>query len=74
MFCPYVVHRRQLVRSSGDLKLVLQNARQYAGIYDVWQRNYYEHIIRDGNDYDRIANYIFDNPMNWEQDELYHAI
>lgn len=37
----------------------------------LWQRNYYEHIIRDGNDYNRIANYIKDNPMNWEQDDLY---
>lgn len=35
------------------------------------QRNYYEHIIRDDNDYDRIANYIKDNPMNWEGDDLY---
>lgn len=34
----------------------------------LWQRNYYEHIIRDG---DRIANYIIDNPKNWDQDDLY---
>lgn len=37
----------------------------------LWQRNYYEHIIRNVNDYDRIANYIKDNPLNWEQDDLY---
>ena len=37
----------------------------------VWQRNYYEHIIRDGNDYERIANYIRDNPMNWKQNDPY---
>lgn len=37
----------------------------------LWQRNYYEHIIRDGNDYGRIANYIKDNPMNWDDDDLY---
>lgn len=34
-----------------------------------WQRNYYEHIIRDGNDYARIAEYIQDNPINWAEDE-----
>jgi len=39
----------------------------------LWQRNYYEHIIRDGNDYGRIANYIKDNPMNWDDDDLYGA-
>lgn len=31
----------------------------------LWQRNYYEHIIRDGNDHDRIVNYIMDSPRNW---------
>jgi REP element-mobilizing transposase RayT len=35
----------------------------------VWQRNYYEHIIRDEKDYERIANYIATNPTNWEEDE-----
>lgn len=37
----------------------------------LWQRNYYEHIVRDDNDYDRIVNYIRDNPMNWGQDDVY---
>ena len=35
----------------------------------VWQRNYYEHIIRNQADYERIAGYILDNPINWNQDE-----
>ncbi len=35
----------------------------------LWQRNYYEHILRDQADYERIAGYILDNPLNWEQDE-----
>lgn len=30
--------------------------------------NHYEHIIRGGNDYDRIANYILDNPRHWNID------
>ena len=34
----------------------------------LWQRNYYEHIIRDNSDYERIAGYILDNPINWNQD------
>lgn len=36
-----------------------------------WQRNYYEHIVRDGNDLDRIREYILENPMNWEHDEYF---
>ena len=34
----------------------------------IWQRNYYEHIIRDYNDHERIANYINTNPSRWEED------
>jgi putative transposase len=34
----------------------------------LWQRNYFEHIIRNETNYDRIAGYILDNPANWEQD------
>ncbi|MEI6521195.1 MAG: transposase, partial [bacterium] len=34
----------------------------------VWQRNYYEHIIRDDNDLNRIREYIVNNPANWMDD------
>jgi putative transposase len=37
----------------------------------VWQRNYYEHIIRDENDYLRIAQYITENPQRWAEDTLH---
>ena len=42
-------------------------SRQASGI-SVWQRNYYEHIIRNQVDYERIAGYILKNPANWNQD------
>jgi len=35
----------------------------------LWQRNYYEHILRDQADYERIAGYILDNPANWDIDD-----
>jgi REP element-mobilizing transposase RayT len=37
----------------------------------VWQRNYYEHIIRDDASYETIAAYILNNPAQWEQDQLF---
>jgi len=40
-------------------------------IYIVWQRNYYEHIIRTEDDLKRIRQYIIDNPLNWKSDENY---
>ena len=36
----------------------------------LWQRNYYEHIIRDDGDLQRIREYIKSNPNNWEMDKL----
>ncbi len=38
--------------------------------YKIWQRNYYEHIIRDEKAYINISNYIIENPLNWEEDQL----
>ena len=38
----------------------------------VWQRNYYEHIIRDENALNRICAYIQTNPVKWK-DERYFA-
>ena len=35
----------------------------------LWQRNYYEHVIRDERDYEAIVDYIQTNPDNWERDE-----
>ena len=37
----------------------------------LWQRNYWEHIIRNEQSYQRIANYIINNPQNWNNDEFY---
>ena len=33
-----------------------------------WQRNYYEHIIRDEDSLNRIRQYILDNPIRWDSD------
>lgn len=35
----------------------------------LWQRNYYEHVIRNERDYQATYDYIRSNPMNWEKDE-----
>ena len=34
----------------------------------LWQRNYYEHIIRDENAHHRIRHYIINNPAQWNAD------
>ena len=40
-------------------------------IYKVWQRNYWDHIIRDEQSLDRIRQYIRHNPSRWEDDKLF---
>ncbi len=35
----------------------------------VWQRNYYEHVIRNEIDLDEIRQYIENNPAKWLEDE-----
>jgi putative transposase len=37
----------------------------------VWQRNYYEHIIRDEETWQRLRQYIANNPISWELDQLH---
>jgi len=38
----------------------------------IWQKLFYDHIIRDHRDYEKISEYIFDNPMKWEEDGIYN--
>ena len=37
----------------------------------VWQRNYYEHVIRNEADFNRITDYIANNPQRWAEDSLH---
>ncbi|MDP2954442.1 MAG: transposase [Chloroflexota bacterium] len=34
----------------------------------LWQRNYYEHVVRDEDELDHIRRYILDNPVQWALD------
>jgi len=48
------------------------NQLRNASIPPVWQRNYYEHIIRNEEAYLKIAEYIQTNPQRWDED-TYHV-
>jgi len=37
----------------------------------IWQRNYYEHIIRNEPELSSIREYMQNNPMQWEMDSLF---
>ena len=38
----------------------------------LWQRDFYDHIIRNETDYLNIWKYIDDNPAKWAEDEYYN--
>jgi REP element-mobilizing transposase RayT len=44
--------------------------KEIRGAYglSVWQRNYYEHVVRNEEDLNRIHEYIVNNPLQWELD------
>ncbi len=42
--------------------------------FSPWQRNYYEHIIRNDESYQNIVQYMAKNPLKWEEDCFYFGI
>ena len=48
------------------------NAFMHSERFSLWQKSFYDHIIRNEEDYLRIWEYIDTNPFKWEDDELYN--
>lgn len=46
-------------------------SKNYSDLKNIWQRNYYDHIIRDEKSYNLIKEYILLNPENWTDDMFY---
>ncbi|MBM4462743.1 MAG: transposase [Chloroflexi bacterium] len=58
-----------IVRGFKSASTKLINETRHTPGTPVWQRNYYEHVIRDEDDLQRIQQYILDNPAHWAEDE-----
>lgn len=39
----------------------------------IWQKSFYDHVIRDEEDYLTKAQYIEENPIKWQEDALYYS-
>ncbi len=48
-----------------------RDARRCVSSNAVWQPRFYDHIIRNGEEYQRIQDYIHNNPAKWEEDEFF---
>ena len=53
--------------------LTTRECKRIVPIDKVFQASFYEHVIRGPADYDEIAQYIQNNPKQWELDQLYAA-
>jgi REP element-mobilizing transposase RayT len=73
---PQLIQRRKMLlpKIIGRFKMnaakQINQIRQTPGI-PVWQCNYYEHIIRNDNELNKIREYIINNPLTWQTDENY---
>ena len=55
----------------GGMKSALTNHAHSNKIPFGWQTRFHDHIIRDQEEWERIANYIENNPASWENDKFY---
>ncbi len=57
-----------IMRAFKSISAVACNRELVRADVPFWQRNYYERIIRDADDLNRIRQYIADNPARWAED------
>jgi REP element-mobilizing transposase RayT len=59
----------EIVRQFKTFSAKRINKQRCAAGTAVWQRNYYEHVVRDETDLNSIREYIVNNPKKWELDD-----
>jgi putative transposase len=58
----------RVVRAFKSISAIEANEILHRSGQPFWQRNYYEHIIRDEDELHALRQYIRDNPVNWKTD------
>ena len=71
---PHTLRSGSLGAVVGQFKLAVRRQARRLGLHppqSIWQRNYYEHIVRDEESLNEIRRYILANPARWREDSLY---
>ncbi len=55
----------------GSYKSAVTKHAHRLGFDFAWQSRFYDHIIRDEESYNRIVNYIIENPIKWNENKFY---
>lgn len=64
--------RSKIDKAVGYIKMNASKRIHQIAIDDkIWQRSFHDHIIRDESDYIEHLRYIEENPLKWQNDELY---
>ena len=53
--------------------LATKRCKEVHPISKIFQTSFYDHVIRDGEEHEKIRGYIRENPTKWAEDELYLA-
>ena len=63
--------KRRLPVAIGNLKSAVTHFANQNDLYFAWQTRFYDRIVRDQPEMNRIATYIENNVANWKDDEFY---
>lgn len=64
--------RKDLTGVIGQYKMaVTKQIRRLRNVESVWQRSFHDHVIRNETGYQKIWEYIHNNPAKWEDDCFY---
>lgn len=55
----------------GSYKSAVTRHANRLGLGNGWQARFHDHIIRNDAEYQRINDYIEQNPINWKQDKFF---
>ncbi|MBE0656009.1 MAG: hypothetical protein IH594_19570 [Bacteroidales bacterium] len=78
LLTPHALKMSRISPKPGSLPVILgsykssvtKEIRKFEPKYE-WQARYHDHIIRDEREYQRITEYIINNPKNWNDDEFF---
>ena len=70
-FSTFGPQRKNLASILRGFKSSVTSYAKANGIAFAWQERFYDHIIRNNDDYKNIASYIYNNPVNWGKDKFY---
>ncbi|NLJ82597.1 MAG: transposase, partial [Bacteroidales bacterium] len=74
---PYNEQMAKISPKSGSISTIIRSYKSAVtkhanrlGLENGWQERFHDHIIRNNAEYQRISDYIINNPANWKNDKF----